>query len=71
MTVHCENTYDAQLSFQVLLWQRRIRSFKISGAAVDWLVILGRILYVCHQCLQLSFIHNRFVGWGLGATLDI
>ena len=48
MTVHCENTYDAQLSFQMLFSQRHIRSFKISGAAVDWLIILGRILYVCH-----------------------
>ena len=48
MTVHYENTYDVQLSFQMLFSQWHIRSFKISAAAVDWLIILGCILYVCH-----------------------
>ena len=48
VVVHCENMCDVQLSSQILFSQLHVRAFKSSGAAVEWFIIVGRILYVCH-----------------------
>ena len=63
MVVHCEKMYDVQLSSQILFSQLHVRSFKSFGAAVEWFIIVVRMQYVCHKCIQLSYIHNHFVGW--------
>ena len=48
MVVHYENLYGVQLSSEILFSQLHVRSFKRFGAAVEWFIIIGRILYVCH-----------------------
>ena len=63
IVVHCENMYNVQLSSQILFSQLHVRSFKSFGAAVEWFIIVRRIQYVCHYCIQRSFIHIHFVGW--------
>ena len=63
MIVHCKNMYDVQLSSQILFSGLHERSLKSFEAAVERFIIVGRIQYVCHKCIQLFLIHNHFVGW--------
>ena len=48
MLVHFENMYDVQLSSQIVFSPLHVRSFKSFVAAVEWFIIVGRILYVCN-----------------------